>query len=343
MGVQISDIIPRKEIELKELKGKTIAIDAMNTLYQFLTTIRQVDGTPLMDKSGEITSHLSGLFYRNIALITEGINLVYVFDGKPSELKTEEIERRRKLKEEAKEKYEEAKSTKDEEGMRKYSQQFVKITGRIIAESKELLDALGIPVVESDGEGEAEAAHLVTSNQSWASASQDYDSLLYGTPRLIRNLTLSRKRKTSSGLYVDTKIEMIEFESLLSHLQINREQLICLGILVGTDFNPGGVKGIGQMKALEIVRKYQYPIKIFEYIEKSDKYQLTFNWQEIFQEFNRYSVADNKSLTFKKPNKEKIKEILLKHDFSEERIDSGLKKLDEVEETKKQKGLNEFF
>jgi flap endonuclease-1 len=335
--------VPRKEIELSELKGKIVAIDAMNTLYQFLTTIRQQDGTPLMDKNGEITSHLSGLFYRNLSLIAEGIKPIYVFDGKPSELKAEEIERRKKLKEEAREKYEEAKSSENIADMKKYSQQFVKITSKIIQESKEFLEALGIPVVESDGEGEAEAAHLVATNNAWASASQDYDSLLYGTPKLIRNLTLSRKRKTSAGIYVDTKIEMIDMESLLSHLQINRDQLICLGILVGTDFNPGGVKGIGQMKALEIVRKNQYPIKIFEYIEHSEKYELTFDWQEIFKEFHRYAQIESDEIVFKKPNKEKIKEILLRHDFSEERIDSGLQKLDEVEETKKQKGLNEFF
>jgi flap endonuclease-1 len=343
MGVQISDIIPRKEIELSELKGKTIAIDAMNTLYQFLTTIRQQDGTPLMDSKGETTSHLSGIFYRNIKLITEGIKPIYVFDGKPPELKAAEIERRRSLKEEAEKKYEEAKSSENVADMRKYSQQFVKINSKIIQESKELLEALGIPVVESDGEGEAEAAHVVATNRAWASASQDYDSLLYGTPRLIRNLTLSRKRKTSAGIYVDTKIEMIDFEKLLSHLQINREQLICLGILVGTDFNPGGVKGIGQMKALEIVRKNQYPVKIFEYIQKSEKYELNFDWTEIFKEFKRYSQIEPPEIVFKKPNKEKIKEILLKHDFSEERIESGLKKLDEHEETKKQKGLGEFF
>jgi flap endonuclease-1 len=343
MGVQISEIIPRKEIEFAELKGKTIAIDAMNTLYQFLTTIRQTDGTPLMNRRGKITSHLSGLFYRNINLLTEGVKLIYVFDGKPSDLKLQEIERRRKLKEEAKEKYEEAKSLDNKEEMRKYSAQTVKITSEIIQESKEFLDAMGIPVVESDGEGEAEAAHLVTSNQSWASASQDYDSLLYGTPRLIRNLTLSRKRKTSSGVYVETKIEMIDFENLLAHLQINREQLICLGILVGTDFNPGGVRGIGQMRALEIVKKYQYPVKIFEYIEKSEKYEMNFNWQEIFQEFNRYSIAEGKEIVFKKPDKEKIKRILIENDFSEERIDSGLQKIEETEEKKKQKGLNEFF
>ena len=234
MGVQISDIIPRKEIQLEELKGKTIAIDAFNAIYQFLTTIRQQDGTPLMDSQGKITSHLSGLFYRNINLLIEGIKPVYVFDGKPPKMKAEEIERRLIQKEIASDRYEKAKAEGNTEDMRKYSQQTVKINDAIIKESKELLEAMGIPIVQAGGEGEAEASFLAKNNKVWATASQDYDTLLYGTPTLIRNLTLARKRKTITG-YVDVNIELIEFESLLNHLQIDKDQLICLGILVGTD------------------------------------------------------------------------------------------------------------
>ena len=343
MGIQISDIVPRKEISLKELKGKIIAIDAMNTLYQFLTTIRQPDGTPLMDNNNKITSHLSGLFYRNINLLQEGIKIFYVFDGKPPELKFQEIGRRAEAKDIAKEKYERAKSEEDIEGMRKYSQQFVKMTPEIIEESKELLEAMGIPVIQALGEGEAEASLLARNGKAWAAASQDYDSLLYGTPKLIRNLTLSRKRKTSSGAFVDINIELIEFESLLNHMQINKDQLICLGILVGTDYNPGGIKGIGQKIALDIVRKYQYPIKIFEYINSNPKYEMNFDWQEIYRIFHEQECCVNPEIIFKKPDKEKIRKILLSRDFSEERIENALKRLDEINEQKKQKSIKDFF
>jgi flap endonuclease-1 len=342
MGINISDIIPRKEIQLEDLKGNIIAIDAFNTIYQFLTTIRQMDGTPLMDKKGRITSHLSGLFYRNLNLLVAGVKPVYVFDGKPPELKEEEIKRRMEAKQEAKEKYEEAKAKGDTEAMRRFSAQFTRITDEIIAESKELLSAMGIPVIQALGEGEAEAAHLSRNSLAWASASQDYDSLLYGATRLVRNLTLARKRKTSSGAYVDVNIELIEFESLLNQLQINKDQLICLGILVGTDYNPGGVKGIGQKTALEIVRKYQYPVAIFDYIKNSPKFSsgLTFDWQEIYKQFHEYKCCSTtRSFDFKQPDKEKIREILSQHDFSEERISSALQKLDEEREKGKQKKL----
>ena len=344
MGVQISDIIPRKEIELSDLKGKIIAIDAFNTLYQFLTTIRQQDGTPLMDLKGKITSHLSGLLYRNINLLAEGISLVYVFDGAPPELKLREIEERQKAKDIAKEKFEDAKEREEEKEMKKYASQTVKLTKEIIEESKELLNALGIPIVQANGEGEAEAAAIAQNKFAWASASQDYDSLLFGAPRLIRNLTLSRKRRTSSGAIVDVNIEMIEFEDVLTKLQINKDQLICLAVLVGTDYNPGGVRGIGQKRALEIVQKYQYPFPIFDYVANSGKYSLDFDWQEVYKQFKDFTSITTEKIPELKINKEKIIEILVtRHEFSIERIDSALDKLKVLEENKKQKGLNEFW
>jgi flap endonuclease-1 len=341
MGVQISEIIPRRDVVISELKGKIVAVDAYNTLYQFLTTIRQLDGTPLMDKKGRITSHLSGLFYRNINLLSEGIKPVYVFDGEPPELKQEEIAKRKEAKRIAEQKYEEAKSSEDTKGMKKYGGRFVKITNEIIEESKKLLEAMGIPVIQAPGEGEAEAATLCLTNRVDAAVSQDYDSLLYGTPILIRNLTLARRKKTPSGLYVDIKPELIEFQDVLNKLQIDKDQLICLAILVGTDYNPGGVRGLGQKRALEIVQKYKYPVQIFNHVK--DKYDFIFDWQEVFRQFHEYKSSVKGNLTFKKVNENKVKKILSSHDFSENRINSGLEKLRKLEESKKQKGLGEFF
>ena len=341
MGLQISEIIPRKKIEISELKGKAIAIDAYNTLYQFLTTIRQPDGTPLMDKDKNITSHLSGLFYRNINLLQQGIQPVYVFDGIPPGIKQEEIKKRKEAKQIAEQKYKEAKVKEDIEGMKKYSGRFVKITDEIIQQSKELLEALGIPVIQSPAEGEAEAAVLARTEKVWAAASQDYDALLYGTPYLVRNLTSPRRKKLPSGLYVEVKPELIEFQAVVRELEIDKDQLICLAILVGTDYNPGGVQGLGQKRALQIVQRYKYPIEIFKYVEK--KFNFIFDWQEVFKQFHEYKLSHTEEIQFKKIDEKKVKEILLAHDFSETRIDSGLQKLRKLNESKKQKGLGDFF
>lgn len=332
MGLQIGNIVPRKSVELADLKGKTLAVDAFNTIYQFLSTIRQPDGTPLMDKKKRVTSHLSGLFYRNINLLKGGMKLVYVFDGQTPRLKSGTHEKREKIKEEAFEKYKQAKKKEDIEEMGKYAKQLSTIDEEKIEESKALLKALGIAVVQAPGEGEAEAAFLASSKKVFAVASQDYDSLLFGAPKLIQNLTLAKKRKTFSG-YISIGPELLELERVLNSLQINLDQLICLGILSGTDYNPGGVKGIGPKKALAIVKGKKAPALIFKQFPDLD-----FDWQEVFSLFKKPDVKPVE-ISFPKINKEKIKEILLDHDFSEERVNSALRKLDEAKEKAKQQTL----
>ncbi len=346
MGLNISDIIPREEIKIPDLKGKILCIDAFNTLYQFLTTIRQPDGTPLMDNKGRITSHLSGIFYRNVSLLAEGIELVYVFDGKAPEQKYKTYEKRHESRTISKAKYEEARQVEDLSAMKRYSSQFVRLNDELINESKELLEAMGIAVVQAPGEGEAEAAYLARIKEKvYASVSQDYDSLLFGTPKLIRNLALAKKRKTFRG-WIEINPEMIELEKVLNSLNINLDQLICLGILAGTDYNPKGIPGIGQKKALQIVQRYKQPVLIFKSVEEQmnnldekDK----FDWREIFSLFHKPNVS-NADIKFGKLDKNRIKKILVnKHDFSEERVDKQLEKLEEVEEQNKQKELNKWF
>lgn len=340
MGLQIGDIISKKQIEFSDLKGKIIAVDAFNAIYQFLTTIRQPDGTPLKDSKGNITSHLSGLFYRNIKLITEGVKLIYVFDGEAPELKGATREKRLEAKKIAKEKYEKAVDEEDVESMGKYARSEVHLDEKKIKESKELLQAMGIAVVQAPGEGEAEASYLVEKGFGYAVASQDYDCLMFKTPLLIQNLSMSRKRKTISG-YIEVFPQVIKLEEVLKELGINQEQLICLGILCGTDYNPGGVKGIGPKKSLAIVKEFKTKEKIFNAIgkEKLEKYEINFDWKKIYNEIEKPNVKKDVKIEFPKIDKEKIKEILLKYEFSEERINNQLEKLDEVKKAKQQKTL----
>ncbi|MBS3065722.1 flap endonuclease-1 [Candidatus Pacearchaeota archaeon] len=336
MGLQIGDIVPRKEIEFKELKGKVIAVDALNAIYQFLSSIRQSDGTPLMDSSGRVTSHLSGLFYRNIALLSEGIRLIYVFDGEYHKLKEKTHEIRQEAKEIAREKYKRAVEDEDIESMGKYARGFTKVDSTMVAESKELLEAMGIAVVQAPGEGEMQCAELVKSGQAFAVGSQDYDAIAVGGRRLIQNLTLSRKRRTRTG-YVYIAPEIIEYEKVLNSLGIDGDQLISLAILVGTDFNPGGVKGIGPKKALSLVKEKKYPVKIFGELEEQGR--LDFSWKDVFEIFKKPNVILEK-VEFPKLDKEKIKEILVKrHEFSEERVNNQFDKLREIKEQGKQRTL----
>jgi flap endonuclease-1 len=345
MGLSIKDIIPKNEVEFGSLKGKTVAVDAFNTLYQFLSTIRQYDGTPLMDENENITSHLSGILYRNASLLEEGMKLIYVFDGEPPELKRKIHKKRGEAREKAKDKYEEAKASEDIQSMKRYSSQLVRLNDLMIEESKELLEAMGIMVIQAPSEGEAEAAYLAKKQTVYASVSQDYDSLLFGAPLLIRNLTLSRKKKTRTG-YVEVNPEVIELTKVLNHLSINLDQLICLGILVGTDYNPKGVPGIGQKKALQLVQEFKDPVIIFKAVE--DKInelpdEDRFDWKEIFYLFHKPEILD-KEIKFPGFNPDKIREILIeKHNFSPERVEKQIERLTKINEKKKQAGLDKWF
>lgn len=334
MGLQIGDIVSRKDVKLADLRGKVIAVDAFNVLYQFLTSIRQPDGTPLMDSSGAVTSHLSGLLSRNAALLVEGIKLVYVFDGAYHELKGKTQEKRAAARESMREKYEEAKDGEDIEAMGKYSRGFIRLDSEMIAESKQLLEAMGIAVVQAPGEGEMQAAALVRQGEAYAVASQDYDALVTGG-RLIQNLTLSNKRRLPNGNFVYIAPEMIEYEGTLNDLGVTGDQLICLAILVGTDFNPGGVKGIGPKKALSLVKERKHPVAIFDEL----KDRIDFDWKQIFEIFKKPNV-DRVHVKFPKIDRDAVIDLLVKkHEFSQERVEKQLDKLMEVKRGEGQKKL----
>jgi len=338
MGLQIGDIVPRKSLEFKDLKGKIVAVDAFNAIYQFLSSIRQPDGTPLMDDTGRTTSHLSGLFYRNISLMSEGIKLIYVFDGKSPELKNRTKEDRREKKAEARAKYEEAKDEDDFEGMGRYGKQIGELDSEKIEESKELLEAMGVCVIQALGEGEMQAAQLVKDGEAFAVASQDYDALVVGGNRLIQNLTLSRKRRLPGGQYVFISPELIEYGKTLQSLGIDSDQLISLAILVGSDFNPKGVHGIGPKKALSLVKEKKYPVEIFRELEEQGK--LDFNWKDVFEIFKKPNVIKKEKIVFPKLNEEKIKEILVeRHDFSIDRVEKQLEKLHIIKGKNEQRTL----
>ncbi|MEM2948584.1 MAG: flap endonuclease-1 [Candidatus Anstonellales archaeon] len=343
MGVDLSPIVEKREITLESLASKKIAIDAHNVLYQFLASIRQPDGTPLMDFSGNITSHLSGLLYRTERLMENGIKVVYVFDGKPPAFKEKTIEKRRKAKEEAKEKWEKALAL-EEEGAKTYAQATSKLTDEMIAESMELISAMGIPYIQAPEEGEAQAACMAKKGIVYASASQDYDSLLFGSPLLIRNLSITGKRKLPRrDQYTLIYPEQISLSELLSANSITQEQLILIGILVGTDFNEG-VKGVGPKTALKIVQEQKTFENVLRFVKNKYAHEFEPYIEEVFEYFLNPPCIDAE-LRWGKPNAEKIIEILVeKHDFSEERVRNAIEKMVKgMEEKGGQEKISKWF
>ncbi len=345
MGLKFKDLVVTQEISVKDLKGKVLAVDAMNILYQFLTTILGMDGSALTDSKGRVTSHLIGLFNRTTSLMEEGLRLVFVFDGKPPEIKRKTWEQRSAVKKEAALKLEEATEQGDYAAMKKYSARTTALTKEMIADAKNVLTSLGIPIVQAPSEGEAQTAYMAQRGDVFASVSQDYDNLIFGCPTLIRNLSIAgRRKKTGTLAYKTIQPEVIRLDDVLSELDVTRDQLITIAILAGTDYNPGGIKGIGPKKALKLIKKHNNDFAaIFAEVNWAEHYP-DLSWEEIFNTIKDIPVTDDYTLEWKKIDTEKITEFLVgEHDFSEERVRSKLQKLQKVNNNLSQKGLSSFF
>jgi flap endonuclease-1 len=347
MGIKINELVKevKKTITFENLFKKVIAIDAFNTIYQFLAIIRQRDGTPLMDFQGNVTSHLSGLFYRNINFLENNIKPIYVFDGTPSELKQDTIKERREVKKEAEKKMIEARDAEDYAEAKKYAQLTSKLDQKMVDESKILLNYFGIPFLDASSEGEAQSAFLVNNGDAWACASQDYDTLLFGAERLIRNFAVSRSKKVKDTS-VTLDIEYIPLSKFLESLGVTREQLVDMGILIGTDFHPG-IKGIGQHKALELVKKYGSLESVLKEEEKLTK-ESDLDLEKIEKIRDIFLNPDVKKkyvkFEWKATEYEKLEEFLIEiHNFSKQRVENALERLKKQDTSKKQVSLDNFF
>ena len=345
MGLKFKDIVVKEEISTKDLHGKILAVDSMNLLYQFLTTIRGIDGSVLTDKHGNVTSHLIGLFNRTTSLMEQGLKLVFVFDGKPPVIKQKTWEIRKAVKEKAALKLKEAEESDDYNEMQKQARRTSVLTKEMVADAKNLLTALGLPIVQAPSEGEAQAAYMVKKGKAYGSVSQDYDNLIFGCPTLIRNLSIEGKqRKTGTLGYVKIKPEVIKLDDVLKNVELNLDQLIILAILAGTDYNPGGIKGIGPKKGLKLLKEFGEDYNaIFEKVEW-DKHYPDLPWKEIYDTIKDIPVTDDFELEWKKIDEPALLKLLVeKHDFNEQRVNTKLEKLGKENQKLSQKGLSAFF
>jgi flap endonuclease-1 len=339
MGIDLAGLVTYEVRRLEDFRGKVLAIDAYNALYQFLSIIRQPDGTPLMDRYGRVTSHLSGLLYRTSNMLQKGILPVYVFDGPPHPLKMGVIEGRVQVRARAEEEWREAVEAGDLEKARMKAQQASHLTEEMLQSSHELLHLMGVPQVQAPSDGEAQASYMAQRGDAWATASQDYDSLLYGSPRLVKNLAISGRRKLPRRQqYVEVSIELISLEENLRRLGITREQLVDMGILMGTDFNEG-IRGIGPKKALDLIRRHGD----LEGVMAAEGYEVE-NYQEVREIFLQPEVTDDYRLEWEEPDEEGVKALLCgEHDFSDERVSAAIQKVREGLSAREQSSLDRWF
>ena len=328
MGVKFIDIVSPESIKFEQLENKIVALDAANIIYQFLSSIRQVDGTPLMDQNGNITSHFSGILYRTSSLIEKGIKPIYIFDGTSDILKKGTQDKRREVKVESQKKMEEALEEGRIEDARKYAVRTSRMSPKIVEGSKKLLELMGVPYIQAEGEGEAQASYMVEKGDAWCVGSQDYDCILFGAPRMVRNLTITGGK---------ANLEMIDLKKVLEKLEISREQLVDVAILVGTDFNRG-VKGIGAKTGLKLIKEHGNILNVIENLD----IQLEVEPEILRNIFLNHDVVSDYQLKWKSPNIDGVVAFLCgEHDFSEPRVLSALDKFKKIDN--KQKSLTDWF
>ncbi|MFH1588369.1 MAG: flap endonuclease-1 [Candidatus Diapherotrites archaeon] len=341
MGVALGELIEKEEISLAYLNGMKLGFDSMNIIYQFLSSIRGMDGTPLTDSKGNVTSHLTGLLYRTTNLVEKGIKPVFVFDGKHPELKSETLKKRTEIRTKAIEQHEIALREGRLKDAKALGSRALKLTPEMVNDAKKLLELMGFPVIQALGEGEAQIAFMCKEEQVRGCVSQDWDALLFGAPVLYRNITVSGKRKIpGKDIFIDVFPEKIDLQKALDSIGLNRQKLIWLAILIGTDFNEKFPK-IGPKTALKLVQKFDS----FEEIIKETKFLPEFDFKEVEDIFLKPKITEDYSLKFSTPKREEIISFLCnEHDFSLDRVENTLKRLElKLSEKGEQSSLNKWF
>lgn len=339
MAKLLGDVAPGavKEQNMKNYFGRKIAIDASMSIYQFLIAVRQ-EGTTLQSEDGETTSHLVGMFYRTIRMLENGIRPVYVFDGKPPQLKSTELSKRSERRAEAEKQLTEAQETGNVENMEKFSKRLVKVTARHNDECKRLLQLMGVPYVEAPCEAEASCAALVKSGKVYAVATEDMDALTFGTAILLRHLTASEAKKLP--------IQEFHLSKALQEAGLSHEQFVDLCILLGSDYCET-IRGVGPKRAIELIRQHGSIEEILQHLDTT-RYGVPEGWR--YQEARRLFLepdvvgADQVELKWTEPDEEGLVGFMCgEKQFSEDRVRNGAKKLVKSRHGSTQGRLDDFF
>ncbi len=328
-----------REQDIKALFGRKIAIDASMCLYQFLIAVRAgPDQQNLTDASGEVTSHLQGMFYRTLRMMENGIKPVYVFDGKAPVLKGGELEKRREKRAEAEAELKAAQESENKDDIDKFQRRLVTVTRVHNDEVKKLLRLMGVPYVEAPSEAEATCAAMAKAGIVYATGTEDMDALTFGTPKLVRNLTAAESR--------ELPILEVDLAKLLAELSLDMEKFIQLCILLGCDYT-STIKGVGPMKAFEMIKTHGSIEEGIKHLN-AEKYPVTedFLHKEAAALFHQPEVADTASMELKWANPDDeglIKFLCDEKGFSQDRVKKGLERLKKAKSTGTQQRLENFF
>ncbi|MEM0257507.1 MAG: flap endonuclease-1 [Thermofilum sp.] len=331
MGCRLTPLVTPLRIGLAGVTGRTLAVDALNAIYQFLALVRTSSGGFLRNRKGYVTSHLVGMASRYSKLAADNAcRFIFVFDGPPHPLKRAELERRERVRERALEEYKLALLSGNLEKALSKAVVAIRVDQWIIESSKKLVTLMGFPVVDAPSDAEAQAAFIVARGDAWAVSSQDWDSLLYGADRLVRYLTLTGfEWLPSKQVARKLEPELVELGKLLNTLGLTRKQLVEVAVLSGTDYNRP-VRGIGPLKAYKLIKLYGSLEKLPSNLRK----QLPENYEDIVNLFLHPRVKEDYEIDFREPRVEELYRFLVdENDFSPERARTIISRLQRSRET----------
>lgn len=338
----LQDACPKAVKEVKgpeAYTGRLVAIDASMCLYQFLIMIRENRSgsySNMTNEDGQVTSHIIGMLSRSIRLMENGIKPVFVFDGKPPELKLGELAARRAKREEATKALEAAVESGDQEQILKSTKMTTRVTKEQNEQTKKLLRLMGIPVVEAPSEAEATCAALCRDGKVYASATEDADCLTFGTKILIRNLMAAEAQKR--------QILEVHLSVALEQLNVTMDQFIDFCILSGCDYCDT-LKGIGPTTAIKMLMQHGSLEAVLENIDK-DKIPANFDYGAARQFFQECEAVDTSKceFDFQEPDFEGLAKFLIEENsFSPERVERYIDRLKKAKSKTKQQTLSSFF
>ena len=330
----ISDNAPSAitEKKLKDYKGKTIVLDASMIIYQFVIAIRNT-GNDLENSEGKMTTHIIGVINKALMLLKHDIIPIFVFDGKPPELKSNTLKERKNRKKKCIQNLKDDNYDNDSDRIKDFKKSFT-LSKTHIDEVKHILDLFGIPTVDSITEADPICAKIATKSDVHGVSSEDMDILTFGSPILIRGLSGTKKMKE------------INLKEVLTNLNMNQDEFIDLCILLGCDYTPT-IPKIGKKRALDIIQKYRSIDNFLEKEGKKYKVPENFNYKDAQDIFRNQCVQKLSSkYKLKKPNYNAIKEIMVDiYDFNLDKVNEYINKIktNYIRLSKTQKGgMNKY-
>lgn len=280
----------------EDYSGKAIAIDTSLVIYKYISAMRKT-GKDLTNKDGNVTSHLHGILYLINKLLSNKITPIFVFDGKPPEIKKATLKKRSEIKKNATDKLETELTIEEKI---KFFMQATKISNEIIQDTKIFLTTLGIPFIDSIEEADAQMVCLLQNNLAHAVATEDMDLLTFGASKVLKNFFSLR----------ENKIIEIDYEKMLKQLKFSKEQFIDTSILLGCDYLPT-INKVGMVKTYEYITKHKKLENIFKIVEQPEHY----DYEEVRSYFqnaiSKCTIPSEESMKVVKTDNDAIYKLLV--------------------------------